>query len=53
MKFCVFILLVCVGEVGLPKVDKKPTTRPISPNLTRPRPPLIPGQVDTNVGLIE
>eukprot|EP01035_Chromulina_nebulosa_P027880 gene27880-36726_t len=30
------------GEAGLPKVDKKPTTRPISPNLTRPRPPVIP-----------
>mmetsp|Transcript_2818 Transcript_2818/g.4346 ORF Transcript_2818/g.4346 Transcript_2818/m.4346 type:complete len:653 (-) Transcript_2818:74-2032(-) len=29
------------GEVGLPKVEKKATTRPISPNITKPRPPVI------------
>ena len=33
------------GEVGLPKINKKPTTRPISPNLNKPRPPVIPEPV--------
>jgi len=32
---------VIEGEVGLPKAEKKSTTRPISPNITKPRPPVI------------
>lgn len=30
------------GEVGLPKIEKKAVTRPISPNISKPRPPIIP-----------
>lgn len=30
------------GEVGLPKVAKRASTRPISPKLTQTRPPLLP-----------
>ena len=30
------------GTAGLAKVTVKPTTRPISPNITKPRPPQFP-----------
>lgn len=30
------------GEAGLAKVTKKPPTRPISPKITQPRPPIMP-----------
>jgi hypothetical protein len=30
------------GEVGLPVVAKKVGTRPVSPNITRPKPPILP-----------
>lgn len=30
------------GDVGLPKSNKKPSTRPVSPKLTKTKPPIIP-----------
>lgn len=30
------------GEVGLPKVAKRAATRPVSPKITQPRPPILP-----------